>query len=75
MPFTYAYDDRPGRPRPSRSALWLDVAVVVGVTLLALALGAATLRRRTPRSPSTAAISLSTDSFASPNSIVVFGSR
>jgi hypothetical protein len=27
---------------------WVDVAVIVGVTLLALALGAATLRRRTP---------------------------
>ena len=27
--------------------VWLDVAVIVGVTLLALALGAATLRRRT----------------------------
>jgi hypothetical protein len=27
---------------------WLDVAVIVGVTLLALAPGAATLRRRTP---------------------------
>jgi ABC-2 type transport system permease protein len=29
---------------------WLDVAVIVGVTLLALAPGAATLRRRTPLS-------------------------
>jgi ABC-2 type transport system permease protein len=27
---------------------WVDVAVIVGVTLLALALGAVTLRRRTP---------------------------
>ena len=27
---------------------WLDVAVIAAVTLLALALGAATLRRRTP---------------------------
>jgi hypothetical protein len=28
---------------------WLDVTVVVGVTLLALGLGAVTLRQRTPR--------------------------
>ncbi len=48
MPFTYAYDglvkiaadDVGGR-------LWLDVAVVVGCIVLALALGATTLRRRT----------------------------
>jgi hypothetical protein len=30
------------------SRLWLDVGVVVGSSLLALALGALTLRRRTP---------------------------
>ena len=48
MPFTYAYDglvkiaadDVGGR-------LWLDVAVVGGCIVLALALGATTLRRRT----------------------------
>lgn len=48
MPFTYAYDglakvaanDIGGR-------LWLDVAVVAGCIVLALALGATTLRRRT----------------------------
>jgi ABC-2 type transport system permease protein len=48
MPFTYAYDglakiaadDVGGR-------LWLDVGVVTGCVLLALALGATTLRRRT----------------------------
>jgi len=48
MPFTYAYDglakiaadDIGGR-------LWLDVGVVTGCILLALALGATTLRRRT----------------------------
>jgi ABC-2 type transport system permease protein len=49
LPLTYAYDalarvtagDIGGR-------LWLDVAVVVGAIVLALALGATTLRRRTP---------------------------
>jgi ABC-2 type transport system permease protein len=49
LPFTYAYDalakvaadDIGGR-------LWLDVSIVVGSSLLALAFGALTLRRRTP---------------------------
>jgi ABC-2 type transport system permease protein len=49
LPLTYAYDalarvtagDIGGR-------LWLDVAVVLGAIVLALALGATTLRRRTP---------------------------
>ena len=50
LPLTYAYDalarttlrgDVDGR-------LWLDVAVVAGCIAVALALGAATLRRRTP---------------------------
>jgi ABC-2 type transport system permease protein len=49
LPFTYAYealakvaaDDVDGR-------LWLDVGVVTGTILVALALGALTLRRRTP---------------------------
>jgi ABC-2 type transport system permease protein len=49
LPFTYAYDalarvaadDIDGQ-------LWLDVGVVTGSILLALALGALTLRRRTP---------------------------
>jgi ABC transporter DrrB family efflux protein len=49
LPFTYAYDalakvaadDVDGR-------LWLDVGVVAGCVVLALVLGAATLRRRTP---------------------------
>ena len=50
MPFTYAYDAlaRAASTEPLGARFWLDVAVVVGVTLLALALGAATLRRRTP---------------------------
>lgn len=49
LPVTYAYDalvrvtdDRIG------GQLWLDVAVTLGAIVLALALGAATLRRRTP---------------------------
>ena len=37
---------RNGSPLGAR--FWLDVVVVTAVTLLALALGAATLRRRTP---------------------------
>jgi ABC-2 type transport system permease protein len=50
MPFTYAYDALAlAASDPSLGArFWADVLVVVGVTLLALALGAATLRRRTP---------------------------
>jgi ABC-2 type transport system permease protein len=50
MPFTYAYDAlaRAASDEPLGARFWLDVVVVVGVTLLALALGAATLRRRTP---------------------------
>jgi ABC-2 type transport system permease protein len=49
LPFTYAYeglakvaaDDIDGR-------LWLDVVIVAATILVALALGALTLRRRTP---------------------------
>ena len=50
MPFTYAYDAlaRAASEPDLGARFWLDVAVTVGVTLLALALGAATLRRRTP---------------------------
>ena len=49
FPLTYAFDAlaRAGRGE-SGGRLALDAAVVVGTTLLALALGAATLRRRTP---------------------------
>jgi len=47
---TYAYDAL--AQLASSAALsarfWADVAVVAGVTVLALGLGAATLRRRTP---------------------------
>jgi ABC-2 type transport system permease protein len=49
MPFTYAYD---ALVRAADGALgawfWRDVAILAGVTGLALVLGAATLRRRTP---------------------------
>jgi ABC-2 type transport system permease protein len=50
LPFTYAYDalDRAASGSELGGRFWLDVGVVVGVTLLALVLGAATLRRRTP---------------------------
>ena len=49
LPLTYAYDAL-ARPRSDvvDARFWLDVAVVAGVTVLALVLGAATLRRRTP---------------------------
>ena len=50
LPLTYAYDAlarvAAGGPYGARFAL--DLAVTVGATLLALALGAVTLRRRTP---------------------------
>ena len=50
LPFTYAYDAlaRVAADQTFEGRLVLDVAVVVGATLLSLALGAATLRRRTP---------------------------
>jgi ABC-2 type transport system permease protein len=50
FPLTYAYDalERATAPVALGAAFWLDVAVVAGVTVLALAGGAATLRRRTP---------------------------
>jgi len=49
LPLTYAYDALARTTSASAlgSRFWADVAVTVGVTLLALALGAATLRRRT----------------------------
>ena len=50
LPLTYAYDAlarvAAGGPYGGRFAL--DLVVTVGATLLALALGAVTLRRRTP---------------------------
>ena len=49
LPLTYAYDalDRASAPFPPGARFWADIALVAGVTVLALALGAATLRRRT----------------------------
>jgi ABC-2 type transport system permease protein len=49
LPFTYAYDAlaRVAADQSFEGRLVLDVGVVVGATVLALALGAATLRRRT----------------------------
>ena len=50
LPVTYAFDalDRAAHDPSLGARFWLDVAVIVGVTFLALGLGAATLRRRTP---------------------------
>jgi ABC-2 type transport system permease protein len=50
MPLTYAYDalKRATDPAPLDAALAWDVVAVAGFTLAALALGALTLRRRTP---------------------------
>ena len=49
LPLTYAFDALARAARGEGGGrLALDVAVIVGGTLLALALGAATLRRRTP---------------------------
>jgi ABC-2 type transport system permease protein len=49
LPFTYAYDALAKVAADDiDSRLGLDVSVVIGSTLLALALGALTLRRRTP---------------------------
>lgn len=50
MPLTYAYDALAQLASPAALSVrfWADVAVVVGVTVMALGLGAATLRRRTP---------------------------
>jgi len=49
LPLTYAYDALARTTSASvlGGRFWADVAVTAGVTLLALALGAATLRRRT----------------------------
>jgi ABC-2 type transport system permease protein len=50
LPFTYAYDAlaRVAADQTFEGRLVLDVGVVLGATLIALVLGAATLRRRTP---------------------------
>jgi ABC-2 type transport system permease protein len=50
LPATYAYDalDRLASDGTLGSGGTIDIAVVASLTLLALVLGAATLRRRTP---------------------------
>jgi ABC-2 type transport system permease protein len=50
LPLTYAYDalEHLASTDPLGARFWFDVAVVLGVTALSLALGAGTLRRRTP---------------------------
>ena len=49
LPLTYSYDAlaRVTGPEPLGTRFWVDVAITLGATLLALTLGAATLRRRT----------------------------
>jgi ABC-2 type transport system permease protein len=49
LPLTYAVEalQEVGRSATATRTMWLDVAVVAGAALLALALAAATLRRRT----------------------------
>jgi ABC-2 type transport system permease protein len=49
LPMTYAYDAlaRSVSPAPLGAEMVVDIAVTVGATVLALALGAITLRRRT----------------------------
>jgi ABC-2 type transport system permease protein len=49
LPLTYAFDalQRATEPGPPGSGMTVDVAVIVGVTIAALGLGALTLRRRT----------------------------
>jgi ABC-2 type transport system permease protein len=49
LPLTYAVEalQEVGRSATATGTMWLDIAVVAGAALLALALAAATLRRRT----------------------------
>jgi ABC-2 type transport system permease protein len=47
LPLTYAYDAL-AQVTTEGTVDWVDVGVVVGCVVLALMLGAATLRRRTP---------------------------
>ena len=50
LPMTYAYDalSRAATDSPLGGRFWFDMAILTAVTFLALALGAATLKRRTP---------------------------
>jgi ABC-2 type transport system permease protein len=50
LPLTYAVEalQEVGSHATATSTMWIDVVVVGGVAVLALALAAATLRRRTP---------------------------
>jgi ABC-2 type transport system permease protein len=50
LPLTYSFDalDRAAQDASLGGRFWVDVGVTVGATLLALVLGTATLRRRTP---------------------------
>jgi len=50
MPLTYVYDalERLTTPDTLGRSFWVDLAVIVGSSLLSIALGATTLRRRTP---------------------------
>lgn len=50
LPLTYAFDalDRAAHEPTLGPRFWADVGIVIGAMLLALVLGAATLRRRTP---------------------------
>ncbi|MCY7303170.1 MAG: ABC transporter permease [Thermoleophilia bacterium] len=50
LPLTYAFDalDRAAHEPTLGPRFWADVTIVVGAMILALVLGAATLRRRTP---------------------------
>jgi ABC-2 type transport system permease protein len=49
LPLTYAVEglQEVGRSATATGTMWRDVGIVAGVAVLALALGAATLRRRT----------------------------
>ena len=49
LPLTYAVEalQEVGRSTAATTTMWIDIAVVAGAALLALALAAATLRRRT----------------------------
>jgi ABC-2 type transport system permease protein len=49
LPLTYAVEalQEVGRSETATGTMWIDIAVVAGAALLALALAAATLRRRT----------------------------